>query len=173
MKTNKRKVIEKTKEKATKKKVDQAAAKNVVFLGGVNEAVAENGTDDFRAAFMENIMIKRRELEKALERLMDSQREYDVQSTAGEFIDEIDEAQREISAKRHHALIERKIKQLQKIEDLINSIPQDEGFGLCEECGKAIPKERLMIVPEATLCVSCQRKLERSDFQKSTSDPYL
>ena len=33
----------------------------------------------------------------------------------------------------------------------------DEGtYGSCEACGKPIPKARLEVVPEATLCVSCK-----------------
>ena len=29
-------------------------------------------------------------------------------------------------------------------------------YGMCEACGKPIPKARLEVVPEATLCVSCK-----------------
>ena len=29
-------------------------------------------------------------------------------------------------------------------------------YGLCEACGKPIPRARLEVVPEATLCVSCK-----------------
>lgn len=34
-------------------------------------------------------------------------------------------------------------------------------YGLCEKCGNMIDTDRLVIYPEATLCVSCERKLER------------
>ena len=44
-------------------------------------------------------------------------------------------------------------------------LPEEEGeFGRCEECGKPIPEERLMVIPEATLCVPCQRELEEMRF---------
>jgi RNA polymerase-binding transcription factor DksA len=33
-------------------------------------------------------------------------------------------------------------------------------YGVCQECGRAIPPERLEARPEATLCVDCQRRLE-------------
>ena len=33
-------------------------------------------------------------------------------------------------------------------------------YGVCQECGRAIPPERLQARPEATLCVDCQRRLE-------------
>ena len=31
-------------------------------------------------------------------------------------------------------------------------------YGICENCGKMIDTDRLMIYPEATLCVTCQNK---------------
>ncbi len=31
-------------------------------------------------------------------------------------------------------------------------------YGICENCGKMIDTERLMIKPEATLCIDCERK---------------
>lgn len=31
-------------------------------------------------------------------------------------------------------------------------------YGICENCGKMIDTDRLMIYPEATLCVDCERK---------------
>jgi DnaK suppressor protein len=32
------------------------------------------------------------------------------------------------------------------------------GYGICESCGKAIPVERLEVLPYATLCVTCASK---------------
>jgi DnaK suppressor protein len=34
-------------------------------------------------------------------------------------------------------------------------------YGTCQNCGKMIDTDRLMIYPEATLCVSCERKKEK------------
>jgi len=34
-------------------------------------------------------------------------------------------------------------------------------YGICERCGAEIPKERLEVKPEATLCVKCQGEIER------------
>jgi RNA polymerase-binding transcription factor len=124
--------------------------------------------EDFRKTFMDSLVEKRDELLATLARLMNSRKEYDGQLTAGDFIDEVDDAQREISAYGHYSLIERKNRELQKVEYLIERIKkEEEGFGICEECGQPIPKERLMIVPEATLCVNCQRELEKVDQRKA------
>jgi DnaK suppressor protein len=124
--------------------------------------------EDFRKTFMDSLVEKRDELLATLARLMNSRKEYDGQLTAGDFIDEVDDAQREISAYGHYSLIERKNRELQKVEYLIERIKkEEEGFGICEECGQPIPKERLIVVPEATLCVNCQRELEKVDQRKA------
>lgn len=34
-------------------------------------------------------------------------------------------------------------------------------YGICEDCGKMIDTDRLMIYPEATLCADCQKKREK------------
>lgn len=125
------------------------------------------GETELRDTFMQNILIKKQELERILERLIDGQREYDMQARGGDFTDELDQAQREIAASSYYPIIERKTKELKKIDFLISRMSKDEKFGRCEECGKRIPKERLFIIPEATLCVSCQRELEKMDLLKS------
>jgi len=123
--------------------------------------------DDFRAAFMKNLEFKKQELQLTLDRLIKSRKEYEGQLTAGDFIDEVDDAQREISAYSQFSLIERKNRELQQIEYLLNRVAEEKDFGLCEECGTRIPKERLLLVPEATLCVACQREIEKMDSRMS------
>lgn len=155
----------KTKKKKSEKKVrknrDKVSWKKNGETGDVKPIKAKKKKNNFHATFLENLMVKKRELENTLDHLMASQREYGEQLSASDFIDEFDDAQREISANRHYALIERKIKELQKVELVIDRIPKEEKFGLCEECGSQIPDERLSIIPEATLCVPCQQKLEK------------
>ena len=34
-------------------------------------------------------------------------------------------------------------------------------YGVCSECGAAIPAKRLRALPDATTCVKCQEQLER------------
>jgi DnaK suppressor protein len=125
--------------------------------------------EDFRTTFLASLEAKKKELKQTLERLLISRREYDGELTAGDFIDEIDDAQREISAYSLYSLIERKHRELRRIDYLISRILKEEEFGLCEECGAQIPKERLLIVPEATLCVACQREMERLDRRSMAS----
>ena len=44
---------------------------------------------------------------------------------------------------------------LVKLERALEKIDDDPDFGLCAECGDPIPFKRLMILPEAVLCVGC------------------
>jgi len=122
---------------------------------------------DFRIAFMKSLELKKQEVQQTLDRLMKSRKEYEGQLTAGDFIEEADAAQREISAHSQFSLIVRKNEELQKIEYLLNRVAEEQDFGLCEECGTRIPKERLVLVPEASLCVACQRDLEKMDSRMS------
>lgn len=34
-------------------------------------------------------------------------------------------------------------------------------YGTCERCGKMIDTDRLMVMPETTLCVDCEKKREK------------
>ena len=148
-----------TKTQVSAQKIKQAA------LGQKKKPLPKE--EDFRTAFMKSLKLKKEDLQQTLERLMKSRKEYEGQLTAGDFIDEVDDAQREISAYSQFSLIERKNKELQKIEYLLNRVAEEQDFGVCEECGTRIPKARLLLVPEATLCVACQREMEKMDSRMS------
>ena len=128
---------------------------------------ASGKSTDLRSRFLENLMVKRQEVEEALKRLADSQKEYDGQLSADDYIGDVDHAKREISAQTYYSILERKNEELKKIEILIRRILEDEEFGRCEECGKRIPEKRLLIVPEAARCVPCQRGMEKWDIRGS------
>jgi DnaK suppressor protein len=165
----KTKVAYKPKAPAKAKVVTKAkvAAEKIKPVAPAQKKKSMTKTDDFRDAFVKSLELKKQELQQTLERLMKSRKEYEGQLTAGDFIDEVDDAQREISAYSQFSLIERKNKELQQIEYLLNRVAEEQDFGLCEECGTRIPKERLLLVPEATLCVACQRELEKIDSRMS------
>ncbi len=153
---------EKKSEKRAKQRANTGAAKKLQSSKSREELGAKKTRANPRAIFIQNILDKRKELEETLERLIDNQKEYDLQFRGGDLIDELDQAQREISASSYYPIIERKIRELRKIDLLLKRMSKQEKFGLCEECGKRIPRKRLLVVPEATLCVSCQRELEKA-----------
>jgi len=53
--------------------------------------------------------------------------------------------------------IDRKLIQIRKALTMIKI----GKYGTCEECGKMIDTDRLMVCPEATICVSCEKKKEK------------
>ena len=128
---------------------------------------------DLRSRSFENLMAKRREVEEALTRLTDSQRKYEDLRSVDPLIEDVDQAEREISAHRFYSILERKQQELKRIDLLIRRLLEDDQFGRCEECGRRIPEERLLIVPEAACCVPCQRELEKWEIKGSMAKtPY-
>ena len=119
--------------------------------------------DGFRRTFLEVLMKKKGEIEKSISSLTNGKKEYTGLFSADEIIEELDRAVFEIAAQTHYSLLERKTKELKKIIILIRRAQHEEEFGLCEECERRIPEGRLLIVPEATLCVPCQREMEKLD----------
>jgi RNA polymerase-binding transcription factor DksA len=128
---------------------------------------ASGNGQDFRSRSFDNLMAKRKEVEEALIRLSDSQRKYEDLRSVDPLIEDVDQAEREISAHRHYSILERKHQELKKIDLLIRRLLEDDRFGRCEKCGRQIPEERLLIVPEAVCCVPCQRELEKWDMKGS------
>ena len=39
-------------------------------------------------------------------------------------------------------------------------------YGICEECGAMIDTERLMVRPEATLCIKCEARKEKEEVNE-------
>lgn len=50
--------------------------------------------------------------------------------------------------------------ELELVEDALRHIA-DGSYGTCLDCGKAISPERLAARPQASRCISCQRKADR------------
>ncbi len=58
------------------------------------------------------------------------------------------------------ALMQRLQAKLESVERAIHAAEKGT-YGICESCGKAIDPARLEILPEATMCLDCQRQYER------------
>jgi len=55
------------------------------------------------------------------------------------------------------AALDRSIIQIRKALSMIKV----GRYGVCERCGKMIDTDRLMIMPETTVCVECEKKKEK------------
>jgi DnaK suppressor protein len=80
-----------------------------------------------------------------------------VSVPGGDFLDVAQDLERQelarISASR---LTER----ARRLRDALLRVSAGE-YGVCAECGAAIPTARLLAVPDATTCVACQAGVER------------
>ena len=72
----------------------------------------------------------------------------------------IDMAQSLEQAGRDSSLHEQERREMLAIEHALSKLSND-GFGTCEDCGEEIPSRRLLALPEARLCTSCQAVEER------------
>jgi len=84
---------------------------------------------------------------------VDSRRISDNASPDTDAVEQISHAK----AKALENQINRKLIQIKKALTMIKI----GKYGLCEKCGKMIDTDRLMIMPETTLCVKCEKKKER------------
>jgi DnaK suppressor protein len=109
-------------------------------------------------ANMRAILIKRRDaLRSALAGDLTQLRDLRSQSP-GDVIDAAyDTAQDELNSQ----LAEVESRELASIENALERM-KEGSYGQCEVCGGKIPMARLDALPYATVCIGCQRELERS-----------
>ncbi|OGP98267.1 MAG: hypothetical protein A2Z39_05765 [Deltaproteobacteria bacterium RBG_19FT_COMBO_46_9] len=125
----------------------------------------QDKSQDFKSRFLTKLTGKKQELEETIKHLVSSQKEDMGKISIDSFIDDVDRADREISAQTYYKLLDRKNKELERINFLIRRIQKEQDFALCEECGRQIPEKRLLIMPEAIYCVPCQRELEKVELR--------
>ncbi len=109
-------------------------------------------------AKMRAILVKRRDaLRSALAGDLTLLKELRSQSP-GDLVDAAyDSAQDEISSQ----LAEVESRELASIENALERM-QEGSYGQCEVCGGRIPVARLQALPYATMCIGCQREIERT-----------
>jgi DnaK suppressor protein len=79
---------------------------------------------------------------------------------AGAVTDTADEALASALVDVDTALIDRHVNELRDI-DAARSRMATETYGLCVDCGDAVPYERLVAYPTAKRCLRCQQQRER------------
>lgn len=98
----------------------------------------------------------REEILKEIGESIKSQREV-RERDVGDFYDDVDiEKDRQM----YHMLGERERQKIKAIDEALEKI-EDNEYGICEECGEKINKDRLKILPFARYCVSCQSEIEK------------
>ncbi len=117
----------------------------------------------FRSRFHLHLLEKKKELKNTINSLLNESNDDFSKISFDEMIDELDRTDREMAAQNYYKFLDRKKNELIRIETLLERIEHDQDFGICEECERPIPEARLMIVPEAVLCVACQQELEKME----------
>ena len=63
-----------------------------------------------------------------------------------------------------HDTIEAEIKDMKKrVEEIDNAMKKigKNQYGYCERCKKQIPEARLELIPEASFCIDCEKRLRK------------
>ena len=89
--------------------------------------------------------------------------------------DEVDKSMVEQERELNLLLQDREKQHLEAIEEALQRIETGE-YGFCNECGDKIDKKRLMAMPLAQLCITCQQNEERlgniSSFSRLPQQTY-
>ncbi len=107
---------------------------------------------------VERLEIMRQEIVEEIEHLR-----IDLRNMAEPSADEadIDAYERE----KTWALVQRLQRKVESVEHAMR-MAENGTYGICESCGDRITPARLEILPEATLCLECQRRIERQHKRK-------
>jgi DnaK suppressor protein len=75
-----------------------------------------------------------------------------------DFVDVAQSIEHQELARINASRLTRRVRRLQQALTRV----ADGQYGICSECETAIPPKRLLAVPDATTCVACQERLERT-----------
>lgn len=78
--------------------------------------------------------------------------------------DEIDKATGDTIGNLSKSISLRNLKKIKDIDKALIKI-KNNCFGICEECGEDIGKQRLLALPDAEMCIICAEKLENENKQ--------
>ncbi len=84
----------------------------------------------------------------------------DIEDTTPSFKTVEDDGAYQLSKEEASQLAQRQYKFIQNLEAALVRI-ENKTYGICRETGKLIPKERLRLVPHATLTVEAKEKLAK------------
>ena len=84
----------------------------------------------------------------------------DIEDTTPSFKTVEDDGAMQLSREEASQLVQRQYKFIQNLEAALVRI-ENKTYGVCRVTGKLIPKERLRLVPHATLTVEAKEKMSR------------
>jgi DnaK suppressor protein len=109
--------------------------------------------DSQRARFERQILAERRRLEQDLARVGGEPRT--ATGDRGRFADDAARSSVGASVEDDQALMSHTARELTELDEALRKLREDPlRFGVCAICGKAIPFERLRLVPSTRHCVT-------------------
>ena len=84
----------------------------------------------------------------------------DIEDTSPSFKTVEDDGANQLSKEEASQMAQRQYKFIKNLEGALARI-ENKTYGICRETGKLIPKERLRLVPHATLTVEAKEKLAK------------
>lgn len=107
--------------------------------------------------FKEQLKAERERLQSMIDELEEEREQARLNETASERnpdIDSVDGGTMAFEYEKELALVENARDLLRKVDHAEATIKRG-AYGICENCGSAIPIARLQVLPYTTLCVSC------------------
>ena len=114
--------------------------------------------EEFRAIIVEKLELAQRDYDRLKSSLMNKDGN-DVDDTSPTF-KVLEEGASTLSKEETTRLAARQMKFIQSLQAALVRI-ENKTYGICRETGKLIPKERLKIVPHATLCIEVKDNEKR------------
>lgn len=110
--------------------------------------------------FKDQLKAERERLEAMIEELEEEREQARLNETASERnpdIDSVDGGTMAFEYEKEMALVENARDLLRKVDHAELMIKKNK-YGICENCGVAIPIARLQVLPYTTMCVDCSSK---------------
>lgn len=113
--------------------------------------------DEFMQKMKEKLL---QEKEEILKQISGSSDDFEKFGTTRSGNDDVDVYLEESDKKIMNTMLTQGSKQLELIEAALRRIEKGT-YGLCLQCGKRIPQERLEAIPASVLCIECKRANEK------------
>jgi len=128
--------------------------------GAVKNRYSDEELEEFRVIINEMLEKARKEYD-TLRMVVMHNGTNDIEDTTPSFKTVEDDGAMQLSKEEASQLAQRQYKFIQNLEAALGRI-ENKTYGICRVTGKLIPKERLRLVPHATLTVEAKEMLAKS-----------
>ena len=132
---------------------------NAVSAETTKVRYSDEELEEFRT-IINDMLVKARKEYNTLRRVIMHNGSNDIEDTTPSFKTVEDDGAYQLSKEEASQLAQRQYKFIQNLEAALVRI-ENKTYGICRETGKLIPKERLRLVPHATLTVEAKEMLAK------------